>query len=53
MKGQGEKLLAKLTGMVKACNTAFKQIEEHENELDARVSALEKVVFGKTGDGET
>lgn len=37
-------LLDKLTGMVNACNKAFKQIEEHENSLDARITKLEEKV---------
>jgi hypothetical protein len=35
-------LLEKLTGMVNACNEAFKQIEEHENILDAKIAKLEE-----------
>lgn len=38
-------LLEKLTGMVNACNEAFKQIEEHENTLDKRITILEERII--------
>jgi len=41
-KADAKDMLKKLTDALNACKDGFRQVEEHENALGARITALEE-----------